>query len=72
MSIEKYDIVPNHRNVYIPLATSISKTGKFQLTHLVNENGFMKILKSTINWDLTVPVKGFSNLVIENCTYFNI
>ena len=29
--------MPNHRNVYISLATSMSKTGKFQLTHLVKE-----------------------------------
>ena len=27
--------MPNHRNVYISLATSMSKTGKFQLTPLV-------------------------------------
>ena len=27
--------MPNHRNVYISLATSMSKTGKFQLTLLV-------------------------------------
>ena len=28
--------MPNHRNVYISLATSMSKTGKFQLTPLVH------------------------------------
>ena len=27
--------MPNHRNVYISLATSMSKAGKFQLTPLV-------------------------------------
>ena len=27
--------MPNHRNVYISLVTSMSKTGKFQLTPLV-------------------------------------
>ena len=27
--------MPNHGNVYISLATSMSKTGKFQLTALV-------------------------------------
>ena len=31
--------MPNHRNLYISLATSMSKTGKFQLTPLV----FLKI-----------------------------
>ena len=41
MSIEKYDIVPNQRNRYIPLATSISKTGKFQLTPLVYQFFFL-------------------------------
>ena len=29
--------MPNHRHVYISLATSMSKTGKFQLTPLVND-----------------------------------
>ena len=29
--------MPNHRNVYISLATSMSKTGKFQLTPLVQQ-----------------------------------
>ena len=29
--------MPNHRNVYISLATSMSKTGKFQLTPLVDD-----------------------------------
>ena len=29
--------MPNHRNVYISLATSMSKTGKFQLTSLVQK-----------------------------------
>ena len=29
--------MPNHRNVYISLATSMSKTGKFQLTPLVKQ-----------------------------------
>ena len=28
--------MPNHRNVYISLATSVTKTGKFQLTPLVH------------------------------------
>ena len=36
-------LMPNHRNVYISLATSMSKTGKFQLTPLVH-----KILKNLI------------------------
>ena len=44
--------MPNHRNVYISLATSMSKTGKFQLTPLVYglkklfNVAFLKILKS--------------------------
>ena len=32
--------MPNHRNVYISLATSMSKTGKFQLTPLVHHLTF--------------------------------
>ena len=33
--------MPNHRNVYISLATSVSKTGKFQLTPLVYEQKYI-------------------------------
>ena len=43
--------MPNHRNVYISLATSMSKTGKFQLTPLVIRKKFTrktKELKKTI------------------------
>ena len=29
--------MPNHRNVYMSLATSMSKTGKFQLTPLISD-----------------------------------
>ena len=29
--------MPNHRNIYIALATSMSKTGKFQLTPLESD-----------------------------------
>ena len=34
--------MPNHRNVYITLTTTISKTGKFQLTPLVQYNLFFE------------------------------
>ena len=35
--------MPNHRNVYISLATSMSKTGKFQLTPLVKINSLKEL-----------------------------
>ena len=39
--------MPNHRNVYISVATSMSKTGKFQLTPLIHRsanNGFVFVV----------------------------
>ena len=41
--------MPNHRNVYISLATSMSKTGKFQLTPLVLRNITSVLLKNSVN-----------------------
>ena len=41
--------MPNHRNVYISLATSVSKTGKFQLTPLVYYIVFKLILMNKMS-----------------------
>ena len=40
--------MPNHRNVYIFVATSMSKTGKFQLTPLVNTCESLKMICSAL------------------------
>ena len=52
--------MPNHRNVYISLAKSMSKTGKFQLTPLVI---FFKMCTKTIacvHWNILMPAPTFA------------
>ena len=56
--------MPNHRNVYISLASSMSKTGKFQLTPLVlqkdkNQASIPSLLKGSIGsrYIITRPQK---------------
>ena len=63
--------MPNHRNVYISLATSMSKTGKFQLTPLVVLTLHHQI---TIYFDLCKTpwmVKLSMMMKLWNRTWFN-
>ena len=48
--------MPDHRNVYISLAASMSKTGKFQLTPLVQ-------LFTLLLWPIFVEY--MTNLIID-------
>ena len=47
--------MPNHRNVYISLATSMSETGQFQLTPLVNNIILMTSMKSIYMKTIAIP-----------------
>ena len=60
--------MPNHRNVYISLATSMSKTGKFQLTPLVTIKGLRQIIQkrtSKVSQNIK-DLKFYINLPIQH------
>ena len=56
-------VMPNHRNLYISLAASMSKTGKFQLTPLVEE--YQAIEKRKAYCKLEFLLTGFRNYILK-------